>query len=73
MRVRAREVPFPLHEVGLRSASPRDLDAISEEFGLALNREEMRRIQEHFRAAGRDPTDVELQALGQAWSEHSRY
>ena len=73
MRVRAREVPFPLHEVGLRSASPRDLDAISEEFGLALNREEMRRIQEHFRAAGRDPTDVELQALGQAWSEHSCY
>src|SRR5213083_2844594 len=41
--------------------------------GLDLSVDEMRRIQEYFRAAGRDPTDVELQSLGQAWSEHSSY
>jgi phosphoribosylformylglycinamidine synthase len=33
----------------------------------------MERIQAHFRALDREPTDVELQALGQAWSEHSCY
>ncbi len=30
----------------------------------------MRTIQEHYRAAGRDPTDVELETLAQTWSEH---
>src|SRR5437879_6757750 len=33
----------------------------------------MRRIQEHFRRIGREPTDIELQSLGQAWSEHCCY
>lgn len=41
--------------------------------GLALSVEEMRRIQAYFRQVGRDPTEVELQGLGQAWSEHSCY
>ena len=33
----------------------------------------MRLVQGYFRKEGRDPTDVELQALGQAWSEHCCY
>src|SRR5438876_245006 len=33
----------------------------------------MGRIQSYFREIGRDPTDVELQSLGQAWSEHCCY
>ena len=70
---RAREVPFPLHDVLLRQASARELEALSDRLGLALNLVEMRRIRDHFRDLGRDPTDVELQALGQAWSEHSCY
>src|SRR3989441_12564524 len=41
--------------------------------GLALSPDEMRRIQEHFKGLGRDPTEVELQSLGQAWSEHCCY
>src|SRR5438128_5995550 len=41
--------------------------------GLALSTDEMRRIQEHFQGIGRDPTEVELQSLGQAWSEHCCY
>src|SRR5437588_1034016 len=41
--------------------------------GLALRVDEMRRIQEHFRRIGREPTDIELQSLGQAWSEHCCY
>ncbi|MFQ5837495.1 MAG: phosphoribosylformylglycinamidine synthase subunit PurL [Thermoplasmata archaeon] len=46
---------------------------ISKDLGLALNLEEMKRIQEYFRGVGRKPTDVELQSLGQAWSEHCCY
>src|SRR2546430_11319227 len=41
--------------------------------GLALSVDEMRRIQTHFQGLGRDPTEVELQSLGQAWSEHCCY
>ncbi|HEY7587948.1 MAG TPA: phosphoribosylformylglycinamidine synthase subunit PurL [Thermoplasmata archaeon] len=72
-RYRARDVPFPLHEVVLRDASAKDLAEISDKMGLALSVEEMRTIQEYFRKEGREPTDVELQALGQAWSEHCCY
>ncbi|HEU5229183.1 MAG TPA: phosphoribosylformylglycinamidine synthase subunit PurL [Ktedonobacteraceae bacterium] len=37
---------------------------------LALNIEEMRAIQQQYRAIGREPTDVELETLAQTWSEH---
>jgi phosphoribosylformylglycinamidine synthase len=66
-------VPFPLHEIRILNAADRDLAAISKDLGLALSVEEMRRVQDYFRAAGRDPTDVEIQSLGQAWSEHCCY
>ncbi|RJS85990.1 phosphoribosylformylglycinamidine synthase subunit PurL [Candidatus Bathyarchaeota archaeon] len=65
-----RKVPFELLEVNLLSAKDADLIKISEEMGLALNLQEMRRIKEYFKSLGRNPTDVELQILGQTWSEH---
>jgi phosphoribosylformylglycinamidine synthase len=46
------------------------LAAINAERGLALDPEELRTIRAHFAAAGRDPTDVELETLAQTWSEH---
>jgi len=66
-------VSFPLHDVVLRDASPTELGQISDRMGLALSVDEMHRIQEHFRRIVRDPTDVELQSFGQAWSEHCCY
>jgi len=72
-RIRRRPLPFPLHDITLRDASARELAAISERMGLALSVDEMRRIQAHFQDLGRDPTEVELQSLGQAWSEHCCY
>jgi len=72
-RIRRRALPFALHDVALRDASIKDLAEISERMGLALSTDEMRRIQEYFRNVGRDPTEVELQSLGQAWSEHCCY
>lgn len=62
-----------VYEVDILNASDDELVRISEEMGLALNLDEMRRIQEYFRREGRNPTDIELQSLGQAWSEHCCY
>ncbi len=72
-RIRRRALQFPLHDILLRDASAHELEAISEQMGLALSIDEMRRIQVHFQGLGRDPTEVELQSLGQAWSEHCCY
>ncbi len=49
------------------------LDRISHELKLGLNREEMVSIRLYFRQRNRRPTELELQALGQAWSEHCSY
>jgi len=70
---RRRSVDFPLHDVEVTGATHPELEQISRELGLALSLEEMQRIKEHFVRLGRDPTDVELQSLGQAWSEHCCY
>jgi len=37
---------------------------------LALNLDEMRTIQQHYKEQQREPTDVELETLAQTWSEH---
>src|SRR5437016_4675924 len=72
-RLRRRSVAFPLYDVILGDAGAPELAQLSERLGLALSVDEMRRIQEHFRRIGREPTDIELQSLGQAWSEHCCY
>ncbi|MEM2869626.1 MAG: phosphoribosylformylglycinamidine synthase subunit PurL [Thermoplasmata archaeon] len=68
-----RDLPFPLYDIDLRSATDEELEALSRETGVGLSLEEMRRIADYFVAKGRNPTDVELQSLGQAWSEHCCY
>jgi len=70
---RRRPVPFPLVDVLLRDATHPELERVSTEMGLALSLEEMMAVKEHFVRLARDPTDVELQSLGQAWSEHCCY
>ncbi len=59
--------------VPVNRARPAELAKISIERGLGFDREELRRIQEYFRAEGREPTDVELAGLAQSWSEHCSY
>ncbi len=46
---------------------------ISRKLGIGLNLEEMRKVREYFKSEGRNPRDIELQAIGQAWSEHCSY
>jgi phosphoribosylformylglycinamidine synthase len=61
---------FELVRVPLRERGDRDLEELSRAGQLSLSLAEMRAIQAHFRALGRDPTDVELETLAQTWSEH---
>lgn len=56
--------------VSLSQLSDSDLVSLSRQRLLALSLDEMRAIRGYFAAAGRDPTDVELETLAQTWSEH---
>ncbi len=68
-----RDVPFELHEVNVLEADEKDLEEISRESGVGLSLDEMKTVKEHFEKIGRNPTDLELEAIGQAWSEHCCY
>ena len=56
------------YEVDLHAASDKELCEISNRMELALALPEMKRIKEYFGKQKRNPTDIELQALGQAYS-----
>jgi len=71
--MKKRDVPFPLYEVGLLAATDDELMQVSRDMSLSLSLDEMKVIRDYFKKEGRDPTDVELQSLGQAWSEHCCY
>lgn len=64
------EYVFKLVVVPLRELDDAGLVQLSREGQLALNLAEMKAIQAHFRALGRDPSDIELETLAQTWSEH---
>jgi len=68
-----REVPFELVDINLGDATDPELEELSSESGTALSLDEMHRVRDFFREKGRSPTDVELQSIGQAWSEHCCY
>ena len=65
-----RKVPFQLFEINLQSASDKQLTKLSNELGIGLNLAEMKLAREYFTKRNRNPTDVELQTIGQTWSEH---
>lgn len=61
----------PLFQViPVRDASDEQLIELSKNGLLALNLEEMKAIQSHYVALGREPTDIELETFAQTWSEH---
>ncbi len=61
---------FRLVTVPIREADDEVLLRISRDGMLALSLEEMRAIQQHYRAHAREPTDCELETIAQTWSEH---
>jgi phosphoribosylformylglycinamidine synthase len=65
-----RKTPFVLFDVNVLEATDEQLVKISRELGLALSLREMKAVQGYFKKKRRNPTDVELQTIGQTWSEH---
>jgi len=81
-RVRSTHEPAVL-QIDLEVSDQRLME-ISRQRTLALNLEEMRAIRDYYRrpevreqrrvvGLGADPTDVELEALAQTWSEHCHH
>jgi phosphoribosylformylglycinamidine synthase len=62
-----------LYEIDIFSASKDELKEMSKTMGLNLSLDEMEAVKAYFKSAGRLPTDVELQSIAQAWSEHCCY
>ncbi|MEO5365036.1 MAG: hypothetical protein H7831_01495 [Magnetococcus sp. WYHC-3] len=69
----ADHAPRPLERVPVMGQDRPALVAANRRLGLALSEGEMDYLMEHFRALGRDPTDVELMMFAQANSEHCRH
>ncbi|MDH5441651.1 MAG: AIR synthase related protein, partial [Candidatus Bathyarchaeota archaeon] len=65
-----KDLPFEVYKINLLDADDGRLSQISEEMGLALNLKEMKAVKRYFSTRRRNPTDVELQTIGQTWSEH---
>jgi phosphoribosylformylglycinamidine synthase len=59
-----------INEIEILGKSDEELLKISKDYLLALNLEEMKKIQEYFSNKGRNPTDAELETIAQTWSEH---
>jgi phosphoribosylformylglycinamidine synthase II len=61
---------FNMLEFNLQNATDQQLAEVSGELGLGLSLSEMKQVQAYFKTQKRNPTDVELQTIGQTWSEH---
>jgi len=59
--------------IELRALNDEELLDLSKRRQLNLSLGEMLRIRNLFLELGRDPTEVELEAIAQAWSEHCSY
>ncbi len=64
---------LPVKDFALAAMTDDDLAACSKALGIRLSVSEMRRARDYFVGKGRPATDVEMEALGQAWSEHCCY
>ncbi|MBI4723290.1 MAG: phosphoribosylformylglycinamidine synthase subunit PurS [Candidatus Stahlbacteria bacterium] len=67
--VRSQKSIEPIH-INILSANIDKLLLLSKEHGLALNGNELKKIQEYYKNLNREPTDIELETIAQTWSEH---
>ncbi len=56
--------------VPVRLLSEAELDVLCKSRGLALDPAELLTVQQFYVSIDRDPTDAELESIGQTWSEH---
>ncbi len=59
--------------INIVDASDEKLLEISKKLSLGFNLHEMKKIKDYFESRGRMPSDLELEALAQSWSEHCCY
>jgi phosphoribosylformylglycinamidine synthase subunit PurL len=59
--------------VPFRKESRAALARTSDRLLLGFDEIELERVQRYYQRVGRDPTDLELAALAQSWSEHCSY
>ena len=59
-----------VREVRLTHLSDAELEKLSRDAHLFLSLDEMKAVRDHYRAAGREPREIELETLAQTWSEH---
>ncbi|KXB06473.1 hypothetical protein AKJ53_00280 [candidate division MSBL1 archaeon SCGC-AAA382F02] len=59
-----------MFEINISDADESQLLEISEELGLALSLEDMKKCKRHFSELDKTPTDVEMETIAQTWSEH---
>ncbi|MCL4317625.1 MAG: phosphoribosylformylglycinamidine synthase subunit PurL [Candidatus Thermoplasmatota archaeon] len=59
--------------VRIREADDRELRFINDFMSLGFIEPELYRVRDYFVRVGRDATDIELQSIAQAWSEHCSY
>ncbi len=69
----AHVAPRPMATIPLLAEGRAAIERANAELGLALAVDEIDYLEENFRRAGRDPTDVELMMFAQANSEHCRH
>ncbi len=69
----AHIAPRPLMTIPLLAEGRTAIERANAELGLALAPDEIDYLEDNFRRAGRDPTDVELMMFAQANSEHCRH
>ncbi|MGP6293348.1 phosphoribosylformylglycinamidine synthase subunit PurL [Caldiplasma sukawensis] len=61
------------NQINIIGKNELELMEINNIMRLGLSVEEMIRLRNYFEKLGREPTETELQAMGQAWSEHCCY
>ena len=67
---RTRKAAHIVRLIGLEDSR---LPAVSKRMKLGLSADEMIMLKNYFLSLGRDPKDIEVHAMAQAWSEHCCY
>ncbi|MFH1722630.1 MAG: phosphoribosylformylglycinamidine synthase subunit PurL [Candidatus Altiarchaeota archaeon] len=60
-------------ELDILSCPAEELEKLSIDRSLALSKDEIVQIRDYFKKEKRNPTDIELEAFAQSWSEHCCY
>ncbi len=58
---------------GFTSMQKEEIEALQEELGLAMSKEDLLFCQSYFKAEGRDPSITEIKVIDTYWSDHCRH